>query len=45
MLIFGFAMVVMMVLKPRGLIGTREPTVALKERKAISADFVGEGRG
>ena len=45
MLLFGFAMVLIIVWKPRGLIGTREPTVALKERKAISAALVREGHG
>lgn len=45
MLIFGFAMVVIMIWKPRGLISTREPTAFLKERKAISADLVQEGHG
>jgi branched-chain amino acid transport system permease protein len=34
-----------MIWKPRGLISTREPSVALKERKAIAAALVGEGRG
>ena len=37
MLIFGFGMVVMMIWKPRGIISTREPSIFLKERKAISA--------
>jgi branched-chain amino acid transport system permease protein len=45
MLIFGFAMVVIMIWKPRGLISTREPTAFLKERKSISADNVKEGHG
>jgi branched-chain amino acid transport system permease protein len=45
MLIFGFAMVVIMVWRPRGLISTREPSVFLKERKSISADMVKEGHG
>lgn len=45
MLIFGFAMVVIMIWKPRGLISTREPTAFLKERKAISSDMVQEGHG
>lgn len=45
MLIFGFAMVVIMIWKPRGLISTREPTAFLKERKTISADLVKEGHG
>jgi branched-chain amino acid transport system permease protein len=45
MLLFGFAMVMIMVLRPRGLISTRAPSLFLKERKAISADLVKEGHG
>ncbi len=45
MLLFGFAMVVIMVVRPRGLISTREPSVFLHERKTISAELVKEGRG
>ena len=45
MLIFGFAMVLIMIWRPRGLISTRSPSVFLKERKTISADLVGEGHG
>jgi len=45
MLLFGFAMVLIMIWRPRGLISTREPSVFLKERKSISADLIGEGHG
>ncbi|MFN3482428.1 MAG: high-affinity branched-chain amino acid ABC transporter permease LivM [Rhabdaerophilum calidifontis] len=45
MLIFGICMVLMMLWKPRGLISAREPTVYLKEKKAVSADLVQEGHG
>jgi len=45
MLIFGFAMVLIMIWKPRGLIGTREPSAFLKERKAVSSALVREGHG
>jgi branched-chain amino acid transport system permease protein len=45
MLLFGFAMVAIIVWKPRGLIGTRQPTVVLKEHKAISVTLVREGHG
>ena len=45
MLIFGLAMVVMMVWKPRGLISTREPSIFLKERRAVSGSLVQEGHG
>jgi len=43
MLIFGFAMVLIMVWRPRGLISTREPSVYLKQRKSVAADLVKEG--
>src|SRR5512141_2612219 len=45
MLIFGFAMVMIMIWRPRGLIATREPSIVLKERKAIGIDLVKEGHG
>jgi branched-chain amino acid transport system permease protein len=45
MLIFGFAMVTIMLWRPRGFVSTRAPTIFLKERKAISADLISEGRG
>jgi branched-chain amino acid transport system permease protein len=45
MLLFGLAMVVLMIWKPRGLISTREPSIVLKESKAISGDLVKEGHG
>ena len=45
MLLFGLAMVLIMIWKPRGLISTRQPSVFLKERKAVRATHVREGRG
>jgi branched-chain amino acid transport system permease protein len=45
MLIFGLAMVAMMVWKPRGLISHRTPTAFLNENKGISGSFVKEGHG
>ena len=45
MLLFGLAMVLIMVWKPRGLVATREPSAYLRERKAIGRDLVKEGRG
>jgi branched-chain amino acid transport system permease protein len=45
MLIFGLAMVVIMVWKPRGLISTRIPSIFLKEKKAVSSDMVAQGEG
>jgi branched-chain amino acid transport system permease protein len=45
MLVFGGAMVLIMVVRPRGLVGSRTPTVALGARRTIGAEHVGEGRG
>ncbi|MDA8870474.1 high-affinity branched-chain amino acid ABC transporter permease LivM [Rhizobiaceae bacterium] len=45
MLVFGLAMVVIMVWKPRGLVSSRIPSVFLKERKAVSSDLVSQGEG
>ena len=45
MLLFGVAMVVVMLWKPRGFVGSREPTAFLHERKAVSAAFTKEGHG
>src|SRR5262249_20739682 len=45
MLLFGLAMVLIMVWKPRGLVATRQPSAFLRERKAIGRDLVKEGRG
>ena len=45
MLIFGAGMVAMMILKPRGIISTRTPSIFFKERRAISGDLVKEGHG
>ncbi len=46
MLIFGLAMVVVMLYKPRGFVGTRETSDYLHaERKAISGEFTKEGHG
>jgi branched-chain amino acid transport system permease protein len=45
MLLFGLAMVLIMIWRPRGLISTREPSIFFKERKIIAADLVKEGHG
>jgi branched-chain amino acid transport system permease protein len=45
MLLFGFAMVLIMVVRPRGLISTRHASVHLVARKKISGVLVREGRG
>lgn len=45
MLLFGLAMVIIMIWRPRGLIANRQPTLFLTSRRAISADLVKEGHG
>jgi branched-chain amino acid transport system permease protein len=45
MLVFGLAMVLLMIWRPRGLIGHRAPTVFLRHSQAISSDLVKEGHG
>jgi branched-chain amino acid transport system permease protein len=45
MLLFGFAMVAIMIWRPRGLIAVRQPSLFLKERNVIAADLVKEGHG
>ena len=45
MLLFGLAMVGVMLYKPRGFVGTREPTAFLHERKLVSGEFTKEGHG
>jgi branched-chain amino acid transport system permease protein len=45
MLIFGLGMVLIMIWKPRGLVGTREPSAFYKERRTILGTHVKEGHG
>ncbi len=45
MLLFGLAMVLIMIWRPRGLIATRSPSVYLRKRTEISADLTKEGHG
>jgi branched-chain amino acid transport system permease protein len=44
MLVFGFAMVAIMVWRPRGLISARAPSLFLRERQAIAAGATRKGR-
>jgi branched-chain amino acid transport system permease protein len=44
MLVFGGAMVAIMVFRPRGLVATRTPSVFLHERKKIPAAIVAQAR-
>jgi branched-chain amino acid transport system permease protein len=45
MLLFGLAMVLIMIWRPRGLIATRLPSLFLRVRKSIAADLIKQGRG
>jgi branched-chain amino acid transport system permease protein len=45
MLIFGLGLVVMMIVRPRGLISGRTPSVSLGHAGQISAALVAQGRG
>ncbi len=45
MLVFGLAMVVVMIYKPRGFVGSRSPTAFLFEQKSVSGSFTKEGHG
>ncbi|MCL5778489.1 high-affinity branched-chain amino acid ABC transporter permease LivM [Limibaculum sp. FT325] len=45
MLIFGVAMVLIMIWRPRGLIATREPSIFLREKKSVSGALVAQGEG
>jgi branched-chain amino acid transport system permease protein len=45
MLLFGLAMIVVMVWKPRGFVGSREPSAFLHKRKMVSGEFTKEGHG
>jgi branched-chain amino acid transport system permease protein len=44
MLVFGIAMVAIMVWRPRGLVATRTPSVFLQKKKIIPADIIEEAR-
>ena len=45
MLIFGLALVLVMVLRPRGLVSGRTPSVSLGQARVIAGELVAEGRG
>ena len=45
MLIFGMAMVAIMISRPRGFVGTRKPSIFLKQRRAIAGGLLKEGHG
>ena len=43
MLLFGLAVVLVMLWKPRGFVGSREPTAFLHQKKSVSGAFTKEG--
>jgi branched-chain amino acid transport system permease protein len=45
MLLFGLAMVLIMIWKPRGLVSFRTPSIVLREARPVRADMVSEGHG
>jgi len=45
MLLFGLALATMMILRPRGLVSGRTPSISLGASKEISASLVAQGRG
>ena len=45
MLLFGLAMVLVMIWKPRGLVSFRQPSIFLRERRPVRSDMVKEGAG
>jgi branched-chain amino acid transport system permease protein len=44
MVVFGLAMVAIMIWRPRGLVATREPSIFLAQRKPVPVALVEEGR-
>ena len=44
MLVFGLAMVLIMIWRPRGLVATRTPTIFLSKEKEVSAELVRRAR-
>jgi branched-chain amino acid transport system permease protein len=44
MLLFGIAMVAIMVWRPRGIVGSRTPSITIGRARPISAELVKEGR-
>jgi branched-chain amino acid transport system permease protein len=44
MLVFGAAMVAIVIYRPRGLVATRTPSVSLRKRADIPAEIVEDAR-
>lgn len=45
MLVFGFAMVIIMIWRPRGLVATRQPSLYLQQHKPVAGSLVRQGQG
>ena len=45
MLVFGLALVLIMILRPRGLVSGRNASVVLGKQRSIGAEHIAEGRG
>lgn len=45
MLLFGLAMVAIMLWRPRGIIASRDPSIVLKEKRSVGGHLVKEGHG
>jgi branched-chain amino acid transport system permease protein len=45
MLVFGFAMVIIMIWRPRGLVAHRDPSVYLAGHQAAAGPLVKPGQG
>jgi branched-chain amino acid transport system permease protein len=45
MLLFGLALVMIMIWRPRGIVSTRTPSISIGKGHAISGDLVKEGHG
>jgi branched-chain amino acid transport system permease protein len=45
MLLFGLAMVAIMLWRPRGIISSREPSIVLKDKRSVGGHLVKEGHG
>ena len=44
MLVFGLAMVLIMIWRPRGLVATRTPSIFLRREQEVAAEYVKEAR-
>ena len=45
LLLFGLAMIIVMLWRPRGFVSSRTPTVFFKEKKAVGSSMISQGRG